>query len=61
MTQENVLEALKNVPYPGFSKDIVTFGFVKDVKIEGDSVAVSIDITSSANEVKAPFWVKCAF
>ena len=53
MTQENVLEALKNVPYPGFTKDIVTFGFVKDVKIEGDSVAVSIDITSSADEVKA--------
>jgi ATP-binding protein involved in chromosome partitioning len=53
MTQEKVLEALKNVPYPGFTKDIVTFGFVKDVKIEDNSVSVSIDITSSADEVKA--------
>jgi ATP-binding protein involved in chromosome partitioning len=33
MTQENVLEALKNVTYPGFTKDIVTFGFVKDILI----------------------------
>jgi len=53
MTQENVLEALKNVTYPGFTKDIVTFGFVKDVRIDGDTVALTVDITSSADEVKA--------
>jgi len=53
MTNENVLEALKNVTYPGFTKDIVTFGFVKNVEIDGDKVAVVIDITSSADEVKA--------
>jgi len=52
MTQENVLEALKNVTYPGFTKDIVSFGFVKDITIEGDKVSVSVDITSSAQEVK---------
>jgi len=53
MTQENVLEALKNVTYPGFTKDIVTFGFVKDIRIDGDTVALTVDITSSADEVKA--------
>ena len=53
MTQENVLEALKNVTYPGFTKDIVTFGFVKDVRVDGTAVGVTIDITSSADEVKA--------
>ncbi len=53
MTNENVLEALKNVTYPGFTKDIVTFGFVKNVVIEGEKVAIVIDITSSAPEVKA--------
>jgi len=53
MTQENVLEALKNVTYPGFTKDIVTFGFVKDIVVEGNNVALTIDITSSADEVKA--------
>lgn len=52
MTNENVLEALKNVTYPGFTKDIVTFGFVKNVEIGGSKVAVVIDITSSADEVK---------
>jgi ATP-binding protein involved in chromosome partitioning len=53
MTQENVLEALKNVTYPGFTKDIVAFGFVKDVLVNGTSVGLTIDITSSADEVKA--------
>lgn len=52
MTKDNVLEALKNVTYPGFTKDIVTFGFVKDIDIVGDRVAVVVDITSSADEVK---------
>lgn len=53
MTQENVLEALKNVTYPGFTKDIVSFGFVKDVLINGTTIGLTIDITSSADEVKA--------
>ena len=53
MTQENVLDALKNVTYPGFTKDIVTFGFVKDVLVNGTTVGLTIDITSSADEVKA--------
>ncbi len=53
MTQENVLEALKNVTYPGFTKDIVTFGFVKDVLVNGTTVGLTIDITSSADEVKS--------
>ncbi|HHO42205.1 MAG TPA: DUF59 domain-containing protein, partial [Epsilonproteobacteria bacterium] len=52
MTKEKVLEALKNVIYPGFTKDIVTFGFVKDIEVVGDKVALSVEITSSASEVK---------
>jgi ATP-binding protein involved in chromosome partitioning len=52
MTNETVLDALKSVTYPGFTKDIVTFGFVKDINIEGDKVSFTVDITSSAEEVK---------
>ncbi len=52
MTNEQVLEALKNVTYPGFTKDIVTFGFVKDIAIDGSKVSLTVDITSSAEEVR---------
>ena len=52
MNNEQVLEALKNVTYPGFTKDIVTFGFVKNIAIDGEKVSLDVDITSSADEVK---------
>ncbi len=51
MTNEDVKKALSKVTYPGFTKDIVTFGFVKDINIDGESVEVTVDITSSAPEV----------
>jgi len=52
LNKEQVLEALKNVTYPGFTKSIVDFGFVKDVVVDGDRVRAVVDITSSAEEVK---------
>ena len=51
MTENIVNSALLKVMYPGFTKDIVTFGFVKDIKIDGNNVSFSVDITSSAPEV----------
>ena len=41
-TQEQILEALKTVKFPGLSRDIVSFGFVKDVQIDGGDVAFTI-------------------
>ncbi|MBU1642213.1 Mrp/NBP35 family ATP-binding protein [bacterium] len=51
MTEEKVKSALSTVTYPGFSKDIVTFGFVNDIQINGSDVSVTVGITSSAPEV----------
>jgi len=51
MTEEIVKSALSKVMYPGFTKDIVTFGFVKDINIDGTAVSFSVEITSSAPEV----------
>jgi len=51
MTEEIVKSALSKVTYPGFTKDIVSFGFVKDIGIEGKNVSLTVEITSSAPEV----------
>jgi len=51
MTQELVKSALSKVMYPGFTKDIVAFGFVKEINIHDNDVSFTIDITSSAPEV----------
>ena len=37
MTKEQILECLKGVKYPGFNKDIVSYGFVKSVEILGEN------------------------
>jgi ATP-binding protein involved in chromosome partitioning len=50
--REKIEELLKSVNYPGFSKSIVDFGFVKDIKVTGKNVHISLEITSSAPEVE---------
>jgi ATP-binding protein involved in chromosome partitioning len=52
VTKEQVLNELKSVMYPGFTKSIVDFGFVKDVIVSDNSVYITLDITSSAPEVE---------
>jgi len=51
MTEEIVKSALSKVMYPGFTKDIVTFGFVNNIVINGSDVSFNVEITSSAPEV----------
>lgn len=51
MTQEDILEALKAVKYPGFSRDIVSFGLVKNLHIEGGNVEIALQITTSDRQV----------
>jgi ATP-binding protein involved in chromosome partitioning len=45
-TQEQVLEALKKIRFPGLSRDIVSFGFVRDVKVDGGDVSFTIHFQS---------------
>jgi ATP-binding protein involved in chromosome partitioning len=52
MNRELVEGKLKEVMYPGFTKSIVDFGFVKDIDIKDSNVYVELDISSSAPEVE---------
>jgi len=36
--ESSVMEALRTVKYPGYSRDIVSFGLVKGVQIDGGAV-----------------------
>jgi ATP-binding protein involved in chromosome partitioning len=45
-SETQVREALSQVNYPGFSRDILSFGLVKDITLDGDNVAVSISIAT---------------
>src|SRR5476651_2171094 len=47
LTSETVLAQLRGVKYPGYSRDIVSFGMVKDVQIDGTRVSVRIAVTTA--------------
>ena len=51
-TVQDVEQKLQLVKYPGFSKSIIDFGFVKDINIVNDNVTLVVEITSSAQEVE---------
>jgi ATP-binding protein involved in chromosome partitioning len=52
VTKEQVLSVLRSVQDPDLHKDIVSLGFVKDVKIEGGEVDLTIELTTPACPVR---------
>jgi ATP-binding protein involved in chromosome partitioning len=56
LTEDRVLEALKTVRFPGLSRDIVSFGFVKDLAVGGGNVSFRLEIVTesarAAEEIK---------
>jgi ATP-binding protein involved in chromosome partitioning len=53
ISEEQVKNALKSVKYPGFTRDIVSFGLVKSVQIENGEVKVQIALATSDPNVPA--------
>ena len=51
MTQDAVLAALRTVKYPGYSRDIVSFGLIKDIQIDGLAIGVLIELTTPNAEL----------
>src|SRR6266436_7897960 len=53
VTEQLVLDALRQIKDPDLHKDIVTLGFIKDLKIDGGNVSFRIVLTTPACPVKA--------
>jgi ATP-binding protein involved in chromosome partitioning len=47
LSEELVLERLKAVKFPGYSRDIVSFGLVKEVKIAGSNLLVRLSVATN--------------
>jgi ATP-binding protein involved in chromosome partitioning len=50
-TPQELLEVLKQVKYPGFSRDVVSFGIVRDIQIGSSGVTAELALTSAKDEV----------
>jgi ATP-binding protein involved in chromosome partitioning len=46
LLQEEIQNALKSVKYPGYSRDIVSFGLVKEISVANGAVSVTMQLTS---------------
>jgi ATP-binding protein involved in chromosome partitioning len=56
VTQEQIKNALKSVKYPGFSRDIVSFGLIKDIVSTGAETRVQLVLTT--NDPAVPRAIK---
>jgi ATP-binding protein involved in chromosome partitioning len=56
ISEEQVKTALKSVKYPGFTRDIVSFGLVKSIQIENGEVKVQLAL--STNDPNVPAAIK---
>ena len=52
MKKDQILEKLKTVNYPGFNRDIVSFGMVKEIVIDRDIITIMLSFSSKNEEKK---------
>lgn len=51
ITPQQVLEELKRIKYPGFSRDIVSFGMIKDIEVGSAGINVILAPTTARDDV----------
>ena len=51
---QEILTELKKVKYPGFTRDIVSFGLVKDIEVGHSGVTVMLSAPSASPEIVEP-------
>ena len=59
LTEQAITEALQAVKYPGYSRDIVSFGLVRNVAASNGAVSVSLQLTAHNPEVAQKLKQDC--
>jgi ATP-binding protein involved in chromosome partitioning len=59
LTEERVKAALQTVKYPGYSRDIVSFGLVKQIAVNEGAVSVQVQLTSGTPELAGQIKADC--
>lgn len=58
-TKEQIMATLSKIKYPGFSRDIVSFGIVKEVQENAGAVSVQIQLTSPNQKAASAIQQQC--
>ena len=51
MTKQNIIEQLSKIKYPGFSKDIISFGMLKEILISDKTITINLSQPTNEHEV----------
>ncbi len=51
LSEAQVYDTLKTVQYPGYTKDMVSFGLIKSVLVQGQNVEVVVQMTTNQQDV----------
>jgi len=51
MTQEEIRSILKEIKYPGFNRDVVSFGMVKNISVNENTIDISLQINSENTDL----------
>ena len=53
MDKNKVKEILSKINYPGFNRDIISFGMVSGIEIDAEEITINLSITSQNDEKKS--------
>ncbi len=59
LTQEVIADALKAVKYPGYSRDIISFGLVKQIAANNGAVSLTLQLTSANPQLAQQLKEEC--
>jgi len=59
ITKESVLNALRNVNDPDLHKDLVSLNMIKEININGNNIAVTVELTTPACPLKGKIEDDC--
>ena len=53
LTEDDIKQALRAVKYPGYSRDIVSFGLVKQIAAKDGAISVAMQLTTNNPRLRA--------
>jgi ATP-binding protein involved in chromosome partitioning len=59
LTQDDIKSALKAVKYPGYSRDIVSFGLIKEISAANGAISVMMQLTTANPEAARQIKEDC--
>jgi ATP-binding protein involved in chromosome partitioning len=59
LNEETIKQALRDVKYPGYSRDIISFGLVKQIEAGNGAISIQVQLTSGTPDLAAQLKSDC--